>query len=151
MAANREAAYELHCRKDADRDFMEAMEHVKWHTLYDVLSGVFDGLKGLEGVEWNVKNDREMQKDVDWVARTDKSTSLLVYDFYFKKERWYICNDAKGFTMGRCGNNANYTTLESTDIRSFKQPGAFRLVNRECREGLVKEVTKQARHVLGIE
>lgn len=151
VAANREAAYELYCRKDADRDFMEAMEHVKWHTLYDVLNGVFDGLKGLEGVEWNVENDREMQKDVDRVARTDRSTSLLVYDFYFKKERWYICNDAKGFTMERCGNNANYTTLEGTDIRSFKQPGAFRLVNRECREGLVKELMKEIKKKLGLQ
>ena len=48
-------------------------------------------------------------------------------------------------------NNANYTTLEGTDIRSFKQPGAFRLVNRECREGLVKELMKKIKIKLGLQ
>lgn len=151
VAANWEVAYDLYCSKDADRDFMEAMKHVKWHTQYDVLSGVFDGLKALEGVEWNVKNDREMQKDVDTVSLTDKSSSLLVYDFGFKKERWYICNDAKGFTMGRCDNNRDFILLNNTDIRNFKKTNAFRLVNRECREALVKELMKKIKKELGFQ
>lgn len=71
-----------------------------------------------------------------------------MYDFYLKKERWYICNDAKGFTMERCGNNEKYTPLEGTNIRSFKQPGAFRLVNREFREELVKELMKKIKFQL---
>lgn len=48
-------------------------------------------------------------------------------------------------------NNANYTTLGGKDIRSFKQPGAFRLVNRECREGLVKELMKKIKKKLGLQ
>lgn len=151
VARNLELAYEWYRKGKADTDFREAMIHVKWHTLYDVLNGVFDGLKNLEGVEWNVENDREMQKDVDRVSLTDKSSSLLVYDFGFKKERWYICNDAKGFTMGRCDNNRDFILLNNTDIRNFKKTNAFRLVNRECREALVKELMKKIKKELGLQ
>lgn len=140
VARNLELAYEWYRKGKAETDFREAMIHVKWHTLYDVLNGVFDGLKSLEGVEWNVENDREMQKDVDRVSLTDKSSSLLVYNFRYKGIWCYICNDAKGFTIGPCGNRNDYKELDGTDIRDFRKWSAFRLVKREYREELAKTV-----------
>lgn len=140
VARNLELAYEWYQKGKADTDFREAMIHVKWHTLYDVLNGVFDGLKNLEGVEWNVENDREMQKDVDRVSLTDKSSSLLVYNFRYNGVWCYICNDAKGFTIGPCENRNDYKELGGTDIRDFRKWSAFRLVKRECREALVEAV-----------
>ena len=81
VACNLKLAYSWYRKESADTDFREAMRHVKWHTLYDVLNGVFEGLKGLEGVEWNVENNRRMQMDVEQMSLTDKSSLLLVYDF----------------------------------------------------------------------
>lgn len=148
VAANWEVAYDLYCSKDADRDFREAMKHVKWHTQYDVLSGVFDGLKALEGVEWNVKNDREMQKDVDTVSLTDKSSSLLVYNFRYKGIWCYICNDAKGFTIGPCNNRDGYQELDNRDLRNFRKKETFQLIDPTCREKLIRKVVGEAKKYL---
>lgn len=141
VAHNLELAYEWYQKGKADTDFREAMIHVKWHTLYDVLNGIFDGLKSLEGVEWNVENDREMQKDVDRVSLTDKSSSLLVYNFRYKGIWCYICNDAKGFTIGPCENRNDYKELDGTDIRDFRKWSAFQLIDQTYREKLVKNLT----------
>lgn len=148
VARNLELAYEWYQKGKADTDFREAMIHVKWHTLYDVLNGVFDGLKNLEGVEWNVENDREMQKDVDRVSLTDKSSSLLVYNFRYKGIWCYICNDAKGFTIGPCENRNEYKELGGTDIRDFRKWSAFQLINQTHGEKLVKNLTGQIKEKL---
>lgn len=148
VAANWEVAYDLYCSKDADRDFREAMKHVKWHTQYDVLNGVSDRLKALEGVEWNMENDRKMQKDVDVVSLTDKSSSLLVYNFRYKGIWCYICNDAKGFTIGPCNNRDGYQELDNRDLRNFRREETFQLIEPTCREELIQKVVDEAKAYL---
>lgn len=52
-----------------------------------------------------------------------------------------------------CSKDADrdFILLNNTDIRNFKKTNAFRLVNRECREALVKELMKKIKKELGLQ
>lgn len=127
----------------------EEMKNVKWHIIYDFFQVLFEKMDKIEKLELSIDH-RELQKSIDKVNQ--RSRAKLVFNFTYDKHSLYICNDIKGFTVGKCCNNKEYEILnkdkivftklpdKDKDIQKLTEKKILELANKEKTEKVVNEL-----------
>lgn len=121
--------------------------HVKWHTIADFWNELSDSLE-----KTGLHVDKRMS--VDEITKVAHNNQRGSFGIVFKTptgEEWYVMNDmANGLTYGRPSDNPQKNEtwfpiggVGEIKFAKFDNKETFELINKECREQLIKQLVEQ--------
>lgn len=137
--------FEVHSHGD------DMMRHLKWHTMHSLICGLLEKLEeeGFvicdEYVNPDKKNKyatRRLHEQV--TSMVDRKKVRLIINFTYQERNYYLCYDAKGFTVGVIPPASYVKLAPSIHWNQFEESyEVFCLVNEERRQNVILEYAEE--------
>lgn len=116
--------------KDIDFKFIDAMKHVRWHTIDDFITDLIKKMARIEGITFNIPisngefqiNKTDLHQKITRMAH--KQTGKADVPFNYKGESYNICFSSKGIEL----------SIDDEKSKEIDYLSGINFCNFECRE-----------------